>query len=194
MTSKLASLHAGLIARKGEAMPALSNPGFSYVDTARPAPVLTQVSAQTQAQVPAPTPAAAPIRDDSNDTKPTGLTPDARQAPPPPVTAKPIVRQSPPLNREKSTRPSLEAATTLRAQREPVRKTEEDKRLQPHKLTFRMTQDQRRRLRIAAAQRDKSLQQILSDALDNHLDGLCACSPEGCTCLARNETRQVNLQ
>lgn len=179
MTSKLASLHAGLIARKGEAMPALSNPGFSYVDTARPSPVLTQV------------PVPAPVRDSSNGTKPTDF-PEVE--PTPPVTAKPIVRQSPPLNREKPTQPNLKPnpeAITPRASREPVRKAEEDNHPRPHKLTFRMTQDQRHRLRIAAAQRDKSLQQILSDALDNHLDGLCACSPKGCTCLARNEARQT---
>ena len=38
MSSKLATLHAGLIARKGEARPAIAHAAFSYVDAPRPAP------------------------------------------------------------------------------------------------------------------------------------------------------------
>ena len=35
MSTKFASLHAGLVARKGEAMPAITNPSMSYVDQNR---------------------------------------------------------------------------------------------------------------------------------------------------------------
>lgn len=59
-----------------------------------------------------------------------------------------------------------------------------------HRFTFRMTHEQRHRLRLAAAIRDQSLQTMLSDALDNHLNGLCACSLKDCACMAAAEAAQ----
>jgi len=153
MTSKLASIHAGLVARKGEAMPALSNPGFSYVDSPRP---VHETTARAQPRTAIAEPAGH--RSPSHDNMAPAL---------------PISRTD-----------------TTSLKRKPARKDVEGEHPGPYKLTFRMTKDQRRRLRIAAAQRDLSLQQLLSEALDNHLDGLCACSLEACNCLARNEVHQ----
>jgi predicted HicB family RNase H-like nuclease len=73
----------------------------------------------------------------------------------------------------------------------PAREVEDSKHPGRYRLTFRMTPDQRRRLRIAAAKEDQSLQQLLSDALDGHLDGLCACSLRDCTCLARHDESEI---
>ena len=163
MTSKLASVHAGLVARKGEAMPALSNPGFSFVDTPRPA-------RENAVHIQPSTLASQTSEPGTTIDQPTGHRPPAQDI----IT---------------SARPPSETVRAASPQK-PVRQTLENSHSGPYKLTFRMTKDQRRRLRIAAAQRDMSLQQVLSEALDNHLDGLCACSLEACNCLARKQDQQ----
>ncbi|HEY8593949.1 MAG TPA: hypothetical protein VIL84_01795 [Devosiaceae bacterium] len=161
MTSKLASLHAGLVARKGEASPALSNPGFSYVDTPRPMP----------------RPAFG------NEFEPERRAGAQRAAERPAMQVVP--RQVVPREPQRPG-PDLKAVAAQAAPDAHHRDNETHHG--PYRLTFRLTHDQRRRIRIAAAQKDQSLQQILSDALDNHLDGLCACSLSDCRCLARQET------
>jgi len=154
MSSKLASLHAGLIARKGEARPAIAHPAFSYVDAPRPAP--------------------QPLRQDGDGMQrrsfaravalPSGDVPE-------PLAPEPV-RAAP-----RTPEPVLRAA--------PRRKPVDDDHARHFRLTFRMTSEQRRRLRIAAAKGEKSLQELLSEALDSHLDSLCACELRECTCLAR---------
>jgi len=152
MTSKLASLHAGLVARKGEAMPALTNPALTYVDTPRP------------------------VHETSTNSQRHTMASALGQ--PPAVATTPANRFSSSKEEEPVAVPSLQ---------KPLLDTEEGSHHGPYRLSFRMTKDQRRRLRIAAAQNDRSLQQMLSVALDNHLDGLCACSLKECACLARKK-------
>lgn len=139
--SNFASLHSGLVARKGEAAPAVSHASFSYVDE------------PNEASAPPSSPSGAKAAPQSVPQK----TQSTRVAK---VTIKPVAPG------RKPGKPSSKKAETFR-------------------LTFRMTHDQRRRMRIAAAQKDESLQHILSDALDNYLDGLCACSMSECACMAR---------
>ena len=153
--SKLATLHAGLIARKGEARPAMAHAAFSYVDGPRPAP--------------------QPLRHDGEGIERHSLVPAAAL---PPADA-PAAPQPEPV------RPPRPARTPARAA--PPQKSEDDDHSKPFRLTFRMSADQRRRLRIAAAKEEKSLQELLSDALDGHLDTLCACAMRECSCLAREQ-------
>lgn len=141
MTHKVASLHAGLIVRKGEAVPAPLAPSHPFFETYRPAPV-----AHTFKSSDAP----RSITDRLNANREAAPASDA-----PPQA------------------PMIVATEAFKSYHDHYR------------MTFRMTGSQRRRLRIAAAQSDRSLQQVLSQALDNYVDDLCACSLKNCTCMAR---------
>ncbi|MEL7019479.1 MAG: hypothetical protein AAGL18_12215 [Pseudomonadota bacterium] len=97
---EFAALDAGLLARKGEAMPALSNATKTLTDSGLFAPVhpvRSPVSAPTRASTSVPSPAklhpatmplgeAATIRDESE--KHTGATAPAALPPAPPMTAR----------------------------------------------------------------------------------------------------------
>lgn len=167
MTSKLASLHAGLVARKGEAAPAVSHTAFSYTDSRR------EVALEAVAR---------PERDEGNDRARAAVERPLRteETPAGPYRAAP---RAPAQSQVRT----LERTASVA---EPRSEVERGKEHGPYRLTFRMTPDQRRRLRIAAAQNEQSLQQLLSEALDNHLDGLCACSLSTCTCLSREDGRR----
>lgn len=142
MSNSFASLHAGLVARKGEATPAVSHSAFTYVDAPR------------------------------QETRP-------EQVPPTPV----VTRSAPIDAKQKVSRPSV----APRVQKKTTAPQKATRQTAKYRLTFRMTHEQRRRMRIAMAQTDLSLQHILSDALDNYLDGLCACSLSECACMARDD-------
>lgn len=153
MSSKLATLHAGLIARKGEARPAIAHAAFSYVDAPRPAP--------------------QPVRQDG------GIEEHGPSMAPQPAADVPVTPAPKPV--------SAAPRPPARVRAAPPQKSEDNDHSKPFRLTFRMSADQRRRLRIAAAKEEKSLQEVLSDALDNHLDTLCACALRECSCLAREQ-------
>lgn len=162
MSSKLASLHAGLIARKGEATPAVAHPAFSYVDAPRPAP--------------------QPVRHDGNGNgngieRHSFATPGA-----PPAGDVPQLRAPEPVR-------AAPSAPERPVRAAPVRRHVAGNEPRPFRLTLRLTADQRRRLRIAAAKEEMSLQEVLSDALDSHLDTLCACDLRECSCLAREDSQ-----
>lgn len=163
MSSKLASLHAGLVARKGEAVPAISHPSFSYTDTAWP----TEQQAWW----------------DDEDDRPSVI--DASVARLHPAATRPVERPAP-VRDDPPVRP-VPRAVPAATEDKPVEAHAAGDTLGPYRLTFRMTHDQRRRLRIAAAKKDMSLQAVLAEALDAHLDSLCACSLRDCTCMAREE-------
>lgn len=207
MTSKLASLHAGLVARKGEAMPAQTNPHFSYVDRPRPDVMHTELEERRVERPRWPHPAAQmsavePHGDPDGEAaqvapQPSQRTPDKdeaewtadtdrrRSAPSP-------VRQSAHIYQRRATdvvQPVEAPAKSAEPQNDPNSDADHDPALR-HRFTFRMSHEQRHRLRLAAAIRDQSLQTILSDALNNHLDGLCACSLKDCACMAAVETAQ----
>lgn len=122
---KYASLHAGLLARKGEA---------------QPAPV-TQIGA---------------------------VFPDHAEVPEPPE----------PTSRPKSP-----------AQPAPPTKKLGELRRHPatarHKTTVRLNDEQRRRLRLAAVQLERSQQSLISEAIDDFLDLLCERELPHCACLKK---------
>ncbi len=158
MTIKFASLHAGLLARKGEAAPVFVNPAVSYVDEPRPT-------------------------EEADDDV---IRRDVASADGLPLIAEKIGgdevsngKLTPMMN---GSRPSARS-TIVTAPRKPRRQADDDHH-GPYRFSFRMPPDQHRRLRVAAAQKNISLQQALTDALENYLDGLCACSLKECNCLA----------
>lgn len=172
MSSKLASLHAGLIARKGEAAPAIAHPAFSYVDGPRPAPqpIRREGDGIERRSFGSP---AVPARDGGPWT-------DGRAQDIPVDVLEPSVREP-----VRTAPPAPEAVRSA-----PMRKPVTGDESRPFRLTLRLSADQRRRLRIAAAKEEMSLQEVLSDALDSHLDTLCACALRECTCLAREDNLQ----
>ncbi len=174
MTSKLASLHSGLVARKGEAMPAVSHPLFSYVDAPR--------REEKSADVP-PAPRAWPPVRATREVEQLDELVTAEES----GQSEPDVRPDEALEQRPfapSVTPKSETAPRPAPHERHDHGTDEHDSTYRHRLTFRMTQEQHHRLRLAAAIKDESLQHVLSEALDNHLDGLCACSLKDCTCMS----------
>ena len=140
--SRFASLHSGLLARKGEALPAAPNrlaaayyapePGQEASDPPEAPPVDTSKSVR----------AAAPKR----------TTPETTSDPK--TTSGPKLRRTAP-------------------QSKPARR----------KTTLRLSLDQHRRLRIAAAQLDVSQQNLMSAALEAYLDQISDGQFPACSCL-----------
>jgi len=88
-------------------------------------------------------------------------------------------------------RPARERNTSVPRPRPSGAKNVSKDQPAPFRLTLRMTADQRRRLRIVAAQKDQTLQKSASEALDAYLDSLCACAMRDCACLARHENPEA---
>jgi len=125
MSPRYASLHSGLLARKGEALP------------------------------------SSPTR------LPESYYADAKEAPTPPEPAPSHLQAV-----------SNEAPAPARP-RKPRRKSADPRR----KLTLRLTPEQHRRLRIAAAQLDCSQQSLMVEALDALFEDLAQGQLAGCKCL-----------
>lgn len=126
--SRFASLHSGLLARKGEALPA----GPNRLAAAYYAPE------------------------------------DSPLAQSEPAPAEP---------------PSPEAKAKARKHQKPRRKP--SRTPGRRKTTLRLSNEQHRRLRIAAAQLDMSQQAIMVEALDAYLDKLAKGRFPGCGCLEK---------
>jgi hypothetical protein len=176
MTSKFASLYAGLLARKGEATPVFVNPAVSYIDTPRP-------DGESDGEVIRRNVASAdglPLMAEkamADDDPAAGLTPGVQG----PVVKAPSTNGSSHLHAVNGTAPRKRARKTIKREHHG-----------PYRFSFRIPADQHRRLRVAAAQKNISLQQALSDALDKYLDGLCACSLSDCNCMARQDDARKN--
>lgn len=142
MTTRYASLHSGLLARKGEALPA----GPTRLAAAYYAP--------------------EPVSDAASRSEaPARLTP-----PPPPAEpdAKPRAAGEVVAPPQRQRKPAHTPATANSSRR---------------KTTVRLSADQHRRLRIAAAQLECSQQSLISEALETLLDQLAAGRLPDCSCL-----------
>ena len=147
MSQRTSSLHGGLVARKGTAMPAMSHAPLAYETPVRPA-------------------RNERVLDDKPPSENFGEnTPQLRRPMVPAVAPKPFVAKRP----------------------EPLPSTEKTRPAGAHRFSFRITDDQHRRLRIASAHENASMQLLLAKALDNYLDDMCACSLESCACMARKD-------
>jgi len=162
MTSKFASLYAGLLARKGEAAPVFTNPAVSYVDGPRPAGDGDEMIRRNVASADGlPLIAEKVGGDEVSNGQLTAM-----------------------LNGGQHVAQHVSKSTPAAAPRKPRRKAANGGHHGPYRFSFRIPPDQHRRLRVAAAQKNISLQQALTEALENYLDGLCACSLKECNCLA----------
>lgn len=165
--SRYASLHSGLLARKGEASPAQPSAfaGASYVDTPAPDP---QGPGERRDATGADLPARAvllrkPLADD-----------EARAPAREPEQATPTAE---PLPADADARGCCQGAGVTW----PADPHADIDRL--HRVEARLTAEQKRRLLTVAVQSGHSQQRILSDALDAWLDALCAGDMQGCACL-----------
>lgn len=154
-----AQLDAGLLVRKGAALPA----GYRAAAAAAIAPVPTRSSVETTAPTPAPTQQAAPA----------ATTPSAAQT----------SQQAP--------KPAAKNADAGRAtDKAPQKRTGSDRPGSNRpgeraRISIRLDHDRHLRLRIAAAHLDRSLQDIMTDALDRYLDEAAPDVAGGnCECLA----------
>lgn len=168
-----ASLHSGLLARKGHASPAFQSAAALAANNAYDAP---------------PSPA-------SNVTRPEF---ERRDIPQNTVDRTPIARPLKGLtpsrtpSNEETHEPAdgdgdakciLDCKTELEEAPTPVEETGKAKTR--YKISARINSEQRRRLRILAALFDWPNQKILSDALDSYLDSLYEQESIGCSCLKK---------
>ncbi len=170
--AKYASLHAGLLARKGEASPALpsSFAGASYVDAPQPAVTARPAAAET-----------------FSETRFDGRATDRRDIEPPETPQRLLVRKPAPLRDDAPvsappSEPASPIGTCCGAQL--------DLGADPHagidraaRAQVRLTAEQKRRLRTVSVQMNWPQQRILSDALDAWLEALCEGDMSGCSCL-----------
>lgn len=167
-SSRFATIHGGLLARKGEAAPAVRHPGHqvSYGDHP-PLPV----SGGDRAA-----PSRAAVQN--------GRAPDlpSRPATAPVATAAVATRPAPCVG--KATDDA--AGATVRPPARAASSEEGWGRLPRARVSMRLTERQRRLIRIATAVLGRSQQSILSDALDGHLERLGATELKSCTCFARH--------
>ena len=169
--SRYASLHAGLLARKGEASPAQPSAfaGASYVDAPAPEP---QDPGERRDATGADLPARTVLL-----RKPPAI--DAVSAP-----AREPARE--PAQATPAAQPILEDAAASGCCQGvgvtwPADPHADIDRL--HRVEARLTAEQKRRLLTVAVQSGHNQQRILSDALDAWLDALSAGDMQGCACL-----------
>lgn len=165
MSAKFASLHAGLLARKGEAAPAIPSPlgQVSYVDTGPAA------GNDTERRDIEPTSERPLFRAKPADTPPLGEASSA-----------PLPEAAPPTMPEGCCggAPLADFAARPAAVHDVL----------DYRAEVRLSAEQKRRLRTVAAQMDWSQQRILSEALDTWLDQLSETAMKSCACLrARQE-------
>ncbi|MDF1768521.1 hypothetical protein [Maricaulis sp.] len=176
MSAKYASLHAGLLARKGEASPALPSPlgQVSYTDLpqrrdiepTRPENLASETRETRQSLIArktaSPAGKPAPVAHPASDS---GSGPSLGRRPETSVSASPqggccsegVTPSPPPL-------PGPDGPLA-------------------HRATVRLTAEQKRRLGTVSVQMNWSQQRILAIALDEWLDRLCANEMSNCACL-----------
>ncbi|ASP32842.1 hypothetical protein [Labrenzia sp. VG12] len=168
--SRYASLHAGLLARKGEASPALPSAftGASYVDA------------------PAPEPREPGERRDATGADLPDRALLLRKAP--------AIDAAGAATREPAYEPAQPAPAAQLLPSDAARGCCEGAEVtwpadphagidRLHRVEARLTAEQKRRLLTVAVQSGHSQQRILSDALDAWLDALSAGDMKDCACL-----------
>ncbi len=181
MSAKYARLHAGLLARKGEASPAIPSPlgQVSYTDQPqrrdieppRPEPLAVEREDKRSSLIACKT--ASPAGKSASAAHPapeSGSGPSPKRRQETPASASPpggccsggvAPNSLPPL-------PGPDAP-------------------QDHRATVRLTAEQKRRLGTVSVQMNWSQQRILAIALDEWLDRLCANEMRNCACAKRRK-------
>jgi hypothetical protein len=146
----LASLSGGLLARKGQARPAMRPHG--YQPSAAPAP-LDDLGWNDLGDAPAPPPVVQmqeALREEVETPAPQAAEPESQPAPEP----------------EPEPAPSVSLATAARIGRESAKQTRKGKAA----FTLRLDAERHLRLRLASAVTHRSAQGLVADALDRFLD------------------------
>ncbi len=166
--SQFASVHGGLLARKGQAAPAIPSPIPQLVYTDAP---------------------SSPAPDDHSEGPGSGRRDVKRWSNQPLMASKESVRSRPlPPSGKDSPSDWLRCDANCAADSDQSGELAENDYGDPSsrfKISVRLTAEQRRRMRTIAAQLDWPHQKILSKALDAYLDRICKREMKGCACLNR---------
>ena len=195
MSSKYASLHSGLLARKGHASPAIPSPlaHVSYTDEPHER---RDIEPQANAPLIARKPEHAPTE---NTPAQHGEARGLRRLPTRPAESpspRPVRREAPasaPSSsaeshaRETSSRdtPPVESGCCggMAAMASDEAHHEHYDPASVFKAGVRLSAEQKRRLKTVAVQMNWSQQRILSEALDQWLDKMCEREMKNCACL-----------
>ncbi|MEL7028842.1 MAG: hypothetical protein AAGL49_06400 [Pseudomonadota bacterium] len=180
-----ASLSAGLLARKGEATPAMESFGRHPAPKTSPAAVKPVQSGESGADAPSPSPksvlaAAKPALFERirRATKPDRADADA-SSPPPPPSAEP----APPAVKEELQAAQVDGLCA------PECAAPDDGAGRPSgpraAVTVRLQTSAFLRLKLASAQKQRTSQDLISAALDEYLDRLGVETSKNCACLRR---------
>lgn len=164
--SRFASVHGGLLARKGQAAPAVPSaiPYISYTD----APPSSQPDDQTNET-------GFGRRDIKLWTNEPLIASKAPVKPEPQSVSESKTESCRPNGKVKRLNQPDEAKANLESDRSDSASR--------FKISVHLTAEQKRRVRTIAVQLDWSHQKILLSALDNYLDNLCTREMKGCACL-----------
>jgi len=158
-TSKFATIHGGLLVRKGEAAPAVRHPGrdHGYTDLPR-----REASAS----------ALTPAEEGARDLRAVGAPP----------TAAALIAERPEL-------PPKPRPCAFEAPPDPVVAENDGDDAPLSKTTVRLTARQKHLIKIATAALGRSQQVILSSALDSYLQELGTNELRSCGCFVRHLPR-----
>lgn len=189
-TPKFASLHGGLLARKGEASPAIppSMARASYTDAApQPQHPLREAAPHLHAAPPPHTSVPATPANGAEGPRKNRFISEVKSAP---SRAKPATKFQPLAGKPKTEAKAASATGNCGADCASRSKDSNKK----YRISLRLNAEQRRRLRTAAAQLEVSNQQLVAKALDAYLDQLGLGDLNGCACLARRAAGQGNAK
>ncbi|MCB2014764.1 MAG: hypothetical protein R3E11_13415 [Sphingobium sp.] len=161
----LASLSAGLLARKGGARPAMRRPQLgNFINPSLPSSVQEDLGWNDMGEEEAIAP--APLKMVTPETSSAAQT-----APVPSAPAPAVVRQQENLAEQLGSEAAAEVAPAT-ADKPKASKTSPKVRQRKSKAAFTLRLDPQRhlRLRLACAVNNRSAQQIVTDALDAFLD------------------------
>ncbi|TKD50074.1 hypothetical protein [Sphingomonas baiyangensis] len=160
----LASLSSGLLARKGQARPAMRPQGFVGVNS----PLedlgwndMGGAVAPLDPQVAPPVAAPVPPVVRQREALALELTPEPAPEPKAPPAPEPVAAPAAPAETR-----AISNNTLARLGREAKAKTKKDKAA----FTLRLDADRHLRLRLASAVRNRSAQQLVTEALDAFLN------------------------
>lgn len=196
-TFKFASLHGGLLARKGQAAPAVPSPHPQMIYTDNPPPhsndsppaarhstalagppqTIRLDPKRLQQELATAFPLSAPPLTPPEEKTPEGTPPEDRV--PEDIVSKDIA------SKDSASKDNARESTAPCACASPMAEPAPVSSKRKYQVRLRINGEQRRRLRTAAAQFGVSNQHILSDALEAYLDQLGVSELKNCACLAR---------
>ncbi|MGD2131194.1 MAG: hypothetical protein PVI23_00265 [Maricaulaceae bacterium] len=179
--SPFASLHAGLLARKGAARPSVEPQSFPMPRAeTRPEPRVRELSPRETPAGPASSGAVPATRAGRIDPGPSGWS--SRAAAEPRTT--PAHETTPPHSEEapldRDARPQSDADPQSDSQSE-----HEARQQRAYKTSVRLTRNQARALKLAAIILDRPQRELLATGLERQLEALACSDLHHCACFRR---------